>query len=78
VNKIEAIIFSMTAKERSNPDILNGSRRKRIAVGSGASVEEVNALVKQLYEMRRNMKALSKMQQKMKRRPPPRRPGPNR
>jgi signal recognition particle subunit SRP54 len=64
IKKIEAIIFSMTPAERSNPDILNGSRRKRIAAGSGAEVEQVNALVKQLYEMRRSMKMFSKMQKK--------------
>jgi signal recognition particle subunit SRP54 len=72
INHIEAMIFSMTPGERSNPDILNGSRRKRIAAGSGSSVEEVNGLVKQLYDMRRNMKALSKLQTKMKK-PPNRR-----
>lgn len=66
VNRIEAIILSMTEKERTNPDVLNGSRRKRIASGSGTSVEEVNALVKQLYEMRRGMKQFSKMQGRMK------------
>ncbi|MBL8047680.1 MAG: signal recognition particle protein [Chthonomonas sp.] len=61
IYRVEAIILSMTAKERSNPDILNGSRRKRIAIGSGTTVEEVNALVKQLYEMRRTFKAMGKM-----------------
>ena len=66
VGKIEAIIFSMTPAERSNPDIINGSRRKRIAGGSGVTVEQVNALVKQLYDMRRNMKAFAKMQTRMK------------
>ena len=65
VNRIEAIILSMTRKERTNPDIINGSRRKRMAAGSGTSVEEVNALIKQLYDMRRQMKTFSKMQQKM-------------
>ncbi len=64
VNRIEAIIFSMTLKERSNPDIINSSRRKRIARGAGTTVEEVNNLIKQLYEMRRNMKTLSKMSDK--------------
>jgi signal recognition particle subunit SRP54 len=64
VNRIEAIIFSMTPKERLNPDIINGSRRKRIAAGSGTSVEEVNHLIRQLYEMRRNMKQLSQMQKR--------------
>ncbi len=62
VNRIEAIILSMTPKERTNPDIINGSRRKRMAQGSGTSVEEVNNLIKQLYEMRRSMKQLTKMQ----------------
>lgn len=65
VNRIEAIILSMTPKERSNPDIINGSRRKRLAAGSGTSVEEVNGLIKQLYEMRRGMKQLGKLQARM-------------
>ncbi len=65
VNRIEAIILSMTPRERSNPDIINGSRRKRISVGSGRPVEEVNGLIKQLYEMRRSMKQMGKMQQRM-------------
>ena len=56
------MILSMTFKERTNPDIINGSRRKRIAAGSGTSVEEVNHLIKQMYEMRRGMKQMSKMQ----------------
>lgn len=68
VNRIEAIILSMTMKERSNPDIINGSRRKRLAAGSGTSVEEVNGLLKQLYEMRRGMKQMGKMQERMKKR----------
>lgn len=67
VNRIEAIILSMTPKERRNPDIINGSRRKRLAAGSGTSVEDVNKLIKQLYDMRRQMKQLSKFQQKFKR-----------
>lgn len=66
VDRLEAIMLSMTRKERSNPDILNGSRRKRIAAGSGTSVEEVNNLVKQLYEMRKTMKQVGKMQRRMK------------
>ena len=65
VNRIEAIILSMTPKERANPDIINGSRRKRMAIGSGTTVEEVNNLIKQLYEMRRSMKQLTKMQKRM-------------
>src|SRR5579862_2583274 len=65
INRIEAIILSMTPKERRNPDVLNGSRRKRLAAGSGTSVEEVNKLVAQLYEMRRGMKQMSKLQDRM-------------
>jgi len=57
---IEAIIRSMTPDERSNPVILNGSRRKRIASGSGTSIQEVNKLVKQFDETRRMMKMISK------------------
>ncbi len=64
-NRIEAIILSMTMKERSNPDIINGSRRKRIAAGSGTSVEEVNNLLKQFYGSRRGMKQMMQMQKKM-------------
>jgi signal recognition particle subunit SRP54 len=64
IGRTEAIILSMTYKERTNPDIINGSRRKRIAAGSGTSVEEVNHLIKQMYEMRRGMKQMSKMQQR--------------
>ena len=62
IGRTEAILLSMTFKERANPDIINGSRRKRIAAGSGTSVEEVNHLIKQMYEMRRGMKQMSKMQ----------------
>jgi signal recognition particle subunit SRP54 len=66
VDRIEAIILSMTPKERANPDILNGSRRKRLAAGSGTSVEQVNGLIKQLYEMRRTMKHMGKLQSRFK------------
>ncbi len=55
---IEAIIQSMTAAERRNPDILNGSRRKRIAAGSGTHVQEVNRLMKQFTEMKKQMKKM--------------------
>jgi signal recognition particle subunit SRP54 len=75
--RIEAIISSMTAAERKNDQIINGSRRKRIATGSGTSVEEVNRLLKQFAEMKkmlqmfsrggsaavRNMKGMPKIQQ---------------
>ncbi len=56
---IEAIIHSMTPDERSNPTILNGSRRKRIAFGSGTSIQEVNRLIKQFGETRKMMKMMS-------------------
>ena len=57
---IEAIINSMTPEERVNPVVLNGSRRKRIAIGSGTSVQEVNKLLKQFDETRRMMKMMTK------------------
>ena len=56
--RVEAIISSMTAAERANDSIINGSRRKRIAAGSGTSVEEVNRLLKQFTEMRRVIKMI--------------------
>jgi len=56
---IEAIILSMTKAERENPTLMNGSRRKRIAKGSGTSVQEVNKLMKQFDDMRRMMKMMS-------------------
>ncbi|OEJ99975.1 signal recognition particle protein [Roseivirga misakiensis] len=58
---IEAIIKSMTKDERANPEILNGSRRKRIATGSGTSIQQVNNLMKQFADMRKMMKAMNKM-----------------
>jgi signal recognition particle subunit SRP54 len=57
---IEAIIRSMTPEERSNPVVLNGSRRKRIAMGSGTTVQEVNKLLKQFEDTRKMMKMVSK------------------
>ena len=57
---IEAIIRSMTPVERVNPAVLNGSRRKRIAMGSGTSVQEVNKLLKQFEETRKMMKMMTK------------------
>lgn len=54
--KIEAIILSMTPTERENPELLSGSRRKRIASGSGNSIQEVNQFIKQFDEMRKLMK----------------------
>ena len=61
MQRIEAIILSMTKKERRDHAIVNGSRRKRIALGSGTSVEEVNKLLKQFNEMKKMMGAISKM-----------------
>lgn len=58
---IEAIIFSMSPKERVNPEILNGSRRQRIAKGSGTSIQEVNKLIKQFDETRKMMKMMTQM-----------------
>jgi len=58
---IEAIIKSMTPKERQNPDILDGNRRKRIASGSGRNITEVNNLMKQFDDMRKMMKQMNKM-----------------
>ena len=57
--RTEAIILSMTVKERNNPDIINSSRKKRIAKGSGTSVEEVNKLLKQFDQMKKLMKQMS-------------------
>jgi len=57
---IEAIIRSMTPEERSNPVVLNGSRRKRIATGSGTTVQEVNKLLKQFDETKKMMKMMTK------------------
>jgi len=61
IKKQEAIIFSMTAKERANPDLLNASRKKRIAAGSGTSVQDINKLYKQLQQMQTMMKQMRKM-----------------
>jgi signal recognition particle subunit SRP54 len=57
---IEAIINSMTPGERKTPDIINGARRKRIAMGSGTDIQQVNQLLKQFEEMRKMMKTFSK------------------
>ena len=58
---IEAIIYSMTKEERRNPDILNPSRKKRIAKGAGVDISEVNRVVKQFDQMRKMMKQFSGM-----------------
>ena len=58
---VEAIIYSMKPLERKKPEILDGRRRKRIAEGSGTSIQQVNQLIKQLMEMRKMMKKMNKM-----------------
>ncbi|MBP5331445.1 MAG: signal recognition particle protein [Lachnospiraceae bacterium] len=58
---VESIIRSMTAKERANPDLLNPSRKNRIAKGSGVDIADVNRMVKQFYESRKLMKQMSGM-----------------
>ena len=62
MNRVEAIIQSMTKKERRDPGIINGSRRKRIAEGSGTRVQDVNRLLKQFLEARKMMKRMQGMQ----------------
>ncbi len=62
MRQIEAIIRSMTPAERADTSIINGSRRKRIAMGSGTRVQDVNRLLKQFGEMRKMMKKMKKMQ----------------
>jgi signal recognition particle subunit SRP54 len=57
--KVEAIINSMTIKERRNPKILNGNRRKRIARGSGTSIQDVNRMIKQFSQMQKMIGKLS-------------------
>ncbi len=59
-SKVEAIIQSMTKQERNNPKILNGSRRKRIANGSGTTIQDVNRLIKQFEDMQKMMKNIAR------------------
>jgi signal recognition particle subunit SRP54 len=59
IKRVEAIIYSMTPEERRRPEIIKGSRRERIARGSGTSVQEVSQLVKQFQQMQRMMKQLA-------------------
>lgn len=63
---VEAIIYAMTPEERHNPQLLNGSRRNRIAKGSGTNVQEVNKLIKQFDEMRKVMRMMSDKNQMAK------------
>ncbi|NLM69721.1 MAG: signal recognition particle protein [Firmicutes bacterium] len=66
LKRIEAIIDSMTVEERRNPDIIGGSRRRRIAQGSGTRVQDVNRLLKQFNQTRQLMKQFAGMEKKMK------------
>lgn len=66
IDRIEAIIRSMTREERQTPEIINSSRRKRVAEGSGASIQEVNKLLKQFRETKKMMKRFSNMEKSMK------------
>lgn len=66
MGRTEAIIQSMTRKERLDPSIINGSRRKRISAGSGTTIQEVNALLKQFEQMKKMMKMMSDMGKKGK------------
>jgi signal recognition particle subunit SRP54 len=61
ISRVEAIINSMTPEERRKQHIINGSRRKRIAKGSGTSVEDVNRLLKQFVQMQKVLKSLGGM-----------------
>jgi signal recognition particle subunit SRP54 len=64
--KVEAIIRSMTKKERQNPDIINGSRRRRIASGSGTSIQDVNRVIKNYEKSKKMLKQLAGMEKDMK------------
>jgi len=66
IKRTEAIVLSMTAEERRRPELLKGSRRQRIAAGSGTSLMAVNQLIKQFGEMRKMMKSPHKMSAMMK------------
>jgi signal recognition particle subunit SRP54 len=66
MNRTEAIVLSMTPYERSHPEIIKGSRRQRIAAGSGTTLMEVNQLIKQFGEMRKMMKSPGKMKNMMR------------
>ncbi len=60
MGRVEAIILSMTKQERKHPKIINGSRRKRIAMGSGTSIQDVNRMIKQFEDMQKMMKQMTK------------------
>ena len=62
MNRMEALICAMTIQERRNPNILNASRRKRIAIGTGVKVSELNGVLNKFFEMQQMMKKMGKMQ----------------
>lgn len=66
MGKVEAVIYSMTTQERATPEMINASRKKRIAKGSGTSIQEVNRLLKQFEEMKKMVKQMTGMQSKGK------------
>ena len=65
MGRMEALICAMTPQERRNPNILNASRRKRIATGTGVQVSELNGVLKKFFEMQQMMKKMGKMQKIM-------------
>lgn len=67
IKRVEAMVLSMTKEERQNPDIINPSRKNRIAKGAGVDVNQLNKLLKQFKEMKKMMKQFSGMEKKMKR-----------
>ena len=67
MGRTEAIILSMTPHERENPNVLNHSRKRRIAKGSGTRVQDVNRLIKQFTEMQKMMKQAKKAQKSKRR-----------
>lgn len=66
MGRVEAIIYAMTPQEKTTPDIISSSRKKRIAKGSGTTIQDVNRLLKQFEDMKKMMKQMSGMQQKGK------------
>ncbi len=64
LKRVEAIVLSMTARERRSPDVLDASRKRRVAKGSGTTVQEVNQLLNQFREMQKMMKQFARMKPK--------------
>jgi len=70
MGRVEAIICSMTPEERARPQLIDGSRRKRIARGSGTQVQDVNQLLRQFEQMKKMMKTMGRMQKQKRKRLP--------